>query len=315
VAATALLASTPFFLELHMGQFTFLAVALAVASLIALGDDPDPASPAGLLGAAGLAAAVNLKVFPLVTAPALLRSRAGRMAILGAAVSFAALNLPAFVAHPDQWRSFYEQNFVQPIGGLDSGNHGLLYVVYLAVRDLGGRWTPAAWRETTALWQLAVLGGTAWLAFLSRHRERVLLGGAALLLAHFLSYVHVWEHHASGVVPAALLVLLALARAPEQNRPSIAVLLAALALLVLPTTFALQDRLRDPRVWDPTGGWPPWGRYLPPLCKAVPTVAAFAVAISALARAGLSLPGAPRMWGRRPDAPIARGGSPGSQSG
>jgi hypothetical protein len=139
-----------------------------------------------------------------------------------------------------------------------------------------------------------VLGTTAILAFASRHRERTILGGAALLLAHFLSYAHVWEHHYSGLIPVALLVLLALAREPEASRGSITVVLVALALLALPTTFALQDQARDPAVWDPADRWPPWGSYLPPLCKTLPLLAVFAVSMAALARAGVDLPEALR---------------------
>src|SRR5581483_7244496 len=130
-----------------------------------------------------------------------------------------------------------------------------------------------SWRVLASTWQLVVLGTTAVLALTSRHRERVLLGGAALLLAHFLSYAHVWEHHYSGVIPVALLVLLALVRDPQGGRASIAIVLLSLLLLALPTTFALQDRIRDPAVWNPAGGWPPWGSYLPPLCKTLPLLA------------------------------------------
>jgi hypothetical protein len=289
VAAGALLASTPFFLEVHMGQFTFVSLALAVASLIALAPDPAPASRPAVLGAAGLAAAVNLKVFPMVTAPALLRSAAGRMALAIAVVAFAALNLPSFLAHPQLLRDFYELNFLQGMDGFGTGNHGFLYLVFLAGRDLGVRWTPQSWRVTASTWQLLILGTTAVLALASRHRERALLGGGALLLAHFLSYAHVWEHHYSGVIPVTLLVLLALGRSPADNRSAIAVVLVALVMMVLPTTFALQDHARDPAVWDPASGWPPWGPYLPPLCKTVPLLAVFAVAMTKLGGAGVDV--------------------------
>jgi hypothetical protein len=302
VSAAALLGSTPFFLEVHMGQFTFVSLALTVAALLVL--DRQPPATAG--GAAGLAAAVNLKVFPLVTAPALLRSTAGRLALAVAVVSFAALNLPSFIAHPELLRQFYELNFLQGMDGFDTGNHGFLYLLFLTTRDLGRRWTPESWRVLASTWQLAVLGTTALLAFASRHRQRVLLGGAALLLAHFLSYAHVWEHHYSGVIPVALLVLLALVRDPEGSRGPVAVVLVSLVVLALPTTFGLQDRIRDPAVWNPADRWPRWGSYLPPLCKTLPLLAVFGVAIAALARAGVDLRAALRFR----DAPTPRSRPP-----
>jgi hypothetical protein len=305
VSAAALLGSTPFFLEVHMGQFTFVSLALTVAALLALEDAP-PASTPGVLGAVGLAASVNLKVFPLVTAPALLRSAAGRVALALAVITFAALNLPSFIAHPELLRQFYELNFLQGMDGFDTGNHGFLFLVFMATRDLGRRWTPQSWRVLASTWQLALLGTTSLLAFASRHRQRALLGGAALLLAHFLSYAHVWEHHYSGVIPVALLVLLALAREPEGDRGPIAIVLASLLVLALPTTFALQDRIRDPNVWNPADRWPHWQSYLPPLCKTVPLLAVFAVAIAALARAGVDLREALRFR----DAPTRRSRPP-----
>src|SRR5207248_1412256 len=121
-----------------------------------------------------------------VTAPALLRTRAGVIALGAGVLSFAVLNLP--VATPALWRTFYELNFVRALDGLDSGNHGLLYLIYLAVRDLGVGWTLPRWQAVTSTAQLVLLGGTAVVALLSRHPARVLLGGAALVLAHLLSY-------------------------------------------------------------------------------------------------------------------------------
>ena len=73
-AVVLLLAGQPYLLELHMGQFTFVAVALTLWA-VRRGQRAS--------GGAALFAAIVLKTFPLVVLPALVRTRARRVLIGG----------------------------------------------------------------------------------------------------------------------------------------------------------------------------------------------------------------------------------------
>jgi hypothetical protein len=295
-AALALLLSTPYFLELHMGQFTFAAVALLAMALLAVGRDPPAGAPAAWGASWLFAAAALLKVFPLVSLPALLRRRAGVLCAAVAAFVLLGCDLPAFMGRPGLFRAFADANFVRPVSGLDSGNHGLFYLIYMAGRDLGVAWAPERWHALARAWQIALLAPTVGLVSLTRHPARVTLGGALLVVAHLLTYVHVWEHHASGAILVGLIMLMDLARADGgstvRRGASLSVWLAAAAvvLLALPTPFALFDRTLDVSVLDPSAGWPQTARYLMPACKVVPLVTLFVLGWRALLKPGPSAP-------------------------
>jgi len=281
-----LLLSSPYFLELHMGQFTFATCALA---MLAAAWTEAGRSRASALGAVvALAAAALLKVFPLVTLPALAKSARGAVVGCLAVLVFVAAALPAFVLQPEDWESFRNANFAASAGGMNAGNYGLLQLLHL-LGARGGGWQADAWQQLALLWQALLLSGTAGLVLVARHSS-LTLGAATLLLAHFLSYVHVWEHHMSG----ALLAVLAAAVVAEREgggRPQL-LLLGAACLLALPTPFGLFDHALDPRVWDPSVAWPLWQRMLLAASKALPLALAFGTCLALLLRRGI---GAPRL--------------------
>jgi hypothetical protein len=289
-AALLLLLASPYFLELYMGQFTFATCTLAVLALLRL--ERGAGLGSGLAAAASLAASFLLKVFPVVVLPALWRRRDALAVGIAASAVLIALALPGFAAHSRDWAVFYADNFEPRLDGLDAGNYGLPYVLHLLAGGLGVAWSPATWLRFARLWQAGLLAATALLVLASR-QPSLLLGAATLLLAHFLSYTHVWEHHMSG----ALLVVLAAASvfARRAERRALAWLFGASLLLALPTPFALLDRELDPRVWDPAAGWPLAQRLLLPACKALPLLAAYAVCVASLLRAGVGWPRAPQL--------------------
>ena len=117
-----LLLSSPYFLELHMGQFTFATSALLATGLLCL-DRSSKKSLAG--GTAAFAAAVLLKVFPLVAGAALLRYRRGFVAGAIAALLVVGVSLPYFLGHEADWRSFATTNFGNTkTEGFHGGNYG-----------------------------------------------------------------------------------------------------------------------------------------------------------------------------------------------
>jgi hypothetical protein len=81
--------------------------------------------------------------------------------------------------------------------------------------------------------------------------------------------------------------------------------LLELLLLALPTPFWLLDSALDPRVWDPSTGWPSWQRALLASSKALPLLVAFGACLQVLLRQGI---GAPRLLsGSQPDGAAVLG--------
>ena len=310
LALGALLLSSPYLLELHMGQFTFVTVA-AVALALLLESATGPASPtdgpprprwsARLAAAMSYAAAVLLKLFPVVAAPALLRQRRYWPMLTLALAGLGAALLHDLAGQPQQARAFWELNFSQPVGGMDCGNVGLVYAGYLALQRLWPAWQAEHWSTLLGLWRLLVLGASALVVLFARRRD-VIVGVALLLLAHFVSYVHVWEHHASGILVLSVLLLLATtqgdAPATRARRWGTVLVVGALLLLALPTPFAWLDSAKDPRVLDPSATWSLAARYAVVLSKALPTLVLFLVALSWQLEAGLAWPSRRPLRGR-----------------
>ncbi len=270
--AAALLASSPFFLELHMGQFTFATLTLVCLA----GDRLDRGRTAA--GAIAFTLAVLLKVFPLAAVPALVRDRRGRIAAAVAIAAVVITNAPYFLGHGDDWRVFWNLNFGpdQDAGYFHGGNYGVVYVWFQLLRDLGHT---GAFPHVALVWQLAVLGATA--ALVVWRKPPMLTGMLALMFAHMISYKHVWEHHASGAVVCAAFLLAQASASAWRGRW---IILGCLVLLVLPTPFVLVDAL-DPTVWDPTPAWSHAVRYVLPLCKALPELVLWGCALALVRRA------------------------------
>ena len=267
-----LLLNTPYHLELYMGQFTFAA--MAVLSL-------------GLLQprAGGLyVLSVLLKPVGLAAWPALWREpgRRGLMAASGVAVLLT--TVPYFLVHADQWHAFFDANFLME-GGFHPGNYGLVHLQRLLVEDLDWQAGLRFWVPLVKLWRLFLLGGTAAVVLLAR-RAAWRLAVPALLLAHFLSFQHVWEHHLSGVLVLGAVALTAPGLAERPRR----LLLGCLLLLAVPSPFGLLDTVKDPAVWNPAEFWPRGYSYLNVLPKVVPTVVLFVVLLKELLREGWRRP-------------------------
>ena len=132
MAAYVLLLSSPYFLEIHMGQFTFAAVSLTGYALLLTESRPGMETRwlARGVGAVAYTGAVLLKVLPLVILPALLRGRRAWLLAGAALVITLSAGGPHFLTHPEDWHRFYEANFGRPAGGIDAGNHGFLLLAF-----------------------------------------------------------------------------------------------------------------------------------------------------------------------------------------
>ncbi len=275
--AALLLLSTPYFLELHMGQFTFATAALACAALLLF----ERARPAAARIAAGglLAAAAALKLFPLALFPALRRDRAGRLAWALAAGGLAAATLAHGLAAPSDLERFTRVNVELLSPAPQRGNFGMLYTLTAAAREAGVAWTPSLYAPLARTWQLLVLGTAALAAWLAPARA-LALGGAVVLTAFFLAYQEVWEHHYSAALVAGLLVARGVA-AEGRSRAARALAWLALAALAAPTPFAWLEARGD-LTW---ASWPSLHQWAVPLSKSGPLCVLTALGVVALARA------------------------------
>ena len=266
-ATTLLLISSPYFLELYMGQLTFATVALCGIALLL------PRGPVTFT------VSTLLKPLTLVALPALLRRGYWRYAV-SAVAAVVVFSLPYFLLHPADWKHFTEANFNLE-GGLGTGNHGFLMLLHLMTQDLGISWLSSHWGSATGALRWFILAAAALLVVGSKTRH-VILGVCALLLAHFITYQHVWEHHLSAVMVIGALLLAVEAK----QKWFVGAVLVSMVLLAIPTPYVLFDVAKDPRLWDPASRWPRAASYLIVLPKVVPTIVLFVVAVLKLCKAG-----------------------------
>jgi hypothetical protein len=266
LAASLLLTSSPYFLELYMGQFTFASVSLCGLALMLGG------------GVIFFSLAVLLKPLCLAAVPALVRRRRYWLPAIVATGAVLALSIPHFVRHPQDWSTFYAANF-QPQRGLDAGNYGFLRLVDLVVSDLRIVFLLRHWAAFVSVLRVSVLGATALVVLLSKTRQ-VTVGVCGLLLAHFITYQHVWEHHMSAVVVIGALLL----TTQHHHRWFTPLVLISMLALALPTPFALFDIAKDPKVYDPALTWPRYASYMVLLPKVVPTLLLFISSVIMLCR-------------------------------
>jgi len=271
-ATGMLLLSSPYFLELYMGQFTFVTIALCYMGLLLS------------WGAALLSLSVILKNFPLIALPALIRQSGYWRHVLLAVIVLAAVTVPHFLNHPQQWEHFARVNF-RPEGGFHAGNYGFLQLLHLVQQDVGANLSDDQWLGWTGMFRLALLGITAGLVLISR-QNMPLIGASALLLAHFITYQHVWEHHFSGILTISAILLLS----QGTDRKVELTIAACMVVLAVPTLFGILDTAKDPSIGDPSVDWPRWASYLLVLLKVAALWILYGVSAGLLLRAGVQSP-------------------------
>ncbi len=115
-----LIMSSPYFLELYMGQFTFMSTVLFALTFFVLG------------GPFYFCASALLKPVCLVTVPAFIRDRRCWLGGIGAVACVLFLSVPYFINHYQDLYLLINSN-LRPKAGLDSGNYGLVRLLYLLV--------------------------------------------------------------------------------------------------------------------------------------------------------------------------------------
>lgn len=222
LAAALWLLFSPYFLELYVGQFTFLTASLTFWAYLAWQDaalGKRPRAGAWWGGDLPWAGAVCLKMMPLLYLPvALLRGR--WKAPMAALALLAASSGLYFARFPHDWAVFVAANAdAKPTW--HAGNQGLMALLYAAA---GERLTPylqlragalvlvglaLLWLTARALRSVRWAPGGGAVAVARRERDLLLLYAGASA-AYCLAYKDVWEHHYVLLLPP--LVLLALRR-------------------------------------------------------------------------------------------------------
>ena len=262
--ATMWLLFTPFYLELFMGQFSFVMATLFF--WLGLGLHLDRR----LHSLTAWTVSVLTKGMSLLFLPLLWKQGWSKLAIAALAV-LAALNLPYFLLVRGSWET-WSSNFrsVEGETAFDphAGNLGLASLMHLPETYGGGTAL-----ETGLTW----LTGTPWpLLFL-------LVAGAVTLLAsrrqplrllalwtctYFLVFGEVWEHHYVMLLPVLVLLVLFddTLRVPA---------FVAYVFVALPTPYALFQTsvpTLDYHLYDPQAYWSSIEVYAQHLSKVVPTL-------------------------------------------
>ncbi len=258
----ALVLSTPFFLELHMGQFTFVTGALLGVALWLSRLGSTPRRRLGSRVAAGVVAAMAalLKLYPAVALFAWVRRRRLWLSLAVAATLVVFGGALPFLARPQLWREFLAANAVVPP---NPGNFGALYVLHLASEHFGFAPARATWPLVVQL-ALAICLGSAGL-----HMSAAILAGAFLLLDLGRPAAATGQR----------------ARHPERfDRICAWTAAVSLVVLALPTPFAL--------LGADLKSWTFLERMAVQLTKPVPALVLFVTGLAWLSREGFAWPGA-----------------------
>lgn len=274
---------TPFYLEQYMGQFSFLMATMLFWVGIGV--------VRGREAVAGLPWVISLVTKSLSGALAPLFFRLGWWRSLVGGALLLGLNIPYFIARPEDLELFYRPNFAglfsgaeQQFAAFQPGDLGAVAFIrnsLLTFEPTSG--VPVA---ISLLLAIGVVAYSLEATFLARKFDPLVLF-AIWVSAFFLFYTS-WEHHYVMYLPVVTL-LVAL-------RPSIRPwALIVFALLALPTPYWLFNQ-----AWDITlvpnpvffvtrqeEGWPAWGIVVYHATKPVPVFALWAYLTVSQLREGI----------------------------
>lgn len=254
---------SPYYLELFMGQFSFLMGSLIFWTLLAWNRS------ARLQGDFLWTLSLAIKSNSVLFAPVLLREGRWKTVLIGGVITLV-LASPYFIAKPDTYEEF-ARNYSEPLSmPALLGNQGFSGLLGIAILRTSGLWTDniellgervpemdELMETPLSIWTLMVIGGTLLITFKSGKPN-----GPGLyllwLLAFFLFYKHVWEHHYVMLMPVFVLLYYGIT---SGSLPMSKILFwIVFASLALPTAFVLIDK--SPVLFDPELSWEPWKSFL-----------------------------------------------------
>ena len=277
---------TPYYLELYMGQFSFVQGALVFLMLVLT----LPGARRGWAFDGAWIASVLWNQNTALFAPLMLRLKRWR-ALVGLALLLALTSLPYFALYPGSLGAFL-RNFRGEPPWFQLGNLGFRQLVFDAMWSLGDVLGVELPQAAYAGVQWAVVAGLlalplALLAGRSgrfTRRPDVTLHLCLWMATYFLIYHHVWEHHYVMLLPVLVALMV---------RREAGLLWAIYLLLALPTPFYLIDpqgqvAVLDAMRWTPIR--PLWQDLLYHASKALPTLVLYGWLAWRIARSGRNDP-------------------------
>lgn len=257
-AAALWLIFSPYYLELYMGQFSFLMASLIFWMLVAWSRRRE------LMGNVSWILSLLAKTNTVLFVPVLLKTRRWKLLIL-AAVVVGAASLPYFVLVPGSWDAF-AWNFTEGLSAETiAGNQGFAALLATCILRTGGLWIQnvaqflwnlgvlnEALQTPLMLWTVLVFGSAVFLTIRSSRAYAMELM-ILWLLAYFLTYKHVWEHQYVMLLPVFVLIYWMFAG--RGNAPVVpkALFWCTYWIIALPTPFGLIDS--GPGPIDPEFSW------------------------------------------------------------
>lgn len=269
IMATALwLAFSPYYLELYMGQFSFL-----MGTFIFLMGYSYLMGKSSLFDMAWMAS-VLLKLNTLLLGPLLLRMKK-ILPIVGVLLLATLSSALYFLKFPEDLPVFLDNFKLSGTFGenFHSGNHGfqsLLYNTIFRYGNLSGSDSVQILYPITLPLIFLILGISLILTFFPPKWD-VIENLALWISTYFLIYKHVWEHHYMMLLPVLVLLYLQTEGIRNQRSHSRFVL-AIYLLLALPTPFYLFNRPSTESVYDPSMYWTRLEDFLYHLAKPLPVI-------------------------------------------
>ncbi len=265
-----LLLSSPYFLEIHMGQFTFVSVGLCILSFISFG------------GPVVFILSALIKPITVIVIPFIMKYKEYRLTAISAVIVLILVSMPSFLFNSEDWGRFFDVNFNLQ-GGLDCGNYGFIKLLHLISIDLELEFIDQYWQFFVSYFRL-ILIGLAFIIVILAKNVNVKLGVSLLLLTHFVTYQHVWEHHMSAVIIIGAFIL----TIRGLNKWSCYIILFSMVLLSLPTPFYFFDVAKNPLIWNPSINWESYKLYLNLLPKVIPTLTIFVLCVYEIIKTSFS---------------------------
>jgi len=188
-------------------------------------------------------------------APVLLKMKKWK-SVLGAIVVVGVLSIPYFLYVPGSISEF-TWNFTEGLSvETIAGNQGFAALISDVLLRFGGHWVPTINQFSenidamNALVRPALLGWTAIIfgtAVLMTIRTSIEYSTELFLmwiLAYFLTYKHIWEHHYVMMLPVFVLLFWRCAARRNALQISPKVFWTVFAVIALPTPFLLIDKAR-----------------------------------------------------------------------
>jgi hypothetical protein len=153
--------------------------------------------------------------------------------------------------------------------------------LYLIAGDLMPGLTLASFVVFSNYYRIILMLIVTSLVLFSKNND-VIVGASLLLLAHFITYVRVWEYSTSGITVIGVLLYPVMEK--EKDRISHVIILLSIFVLALPSPYIFWADIKN------LADFPRYASYLIVLSKVVPTLALFMVCVVNVGKDGFDKP-------------------------